>query len=238
MTKTELDRLHAYRLAIPTKVYTLDNGDTYEGTIDGRVKRIIGGSSSSSTSSTSSSSSSSSTTTTTGGGEDLADTLVLGNITGGNNILISNGDFITTPGGQMQLDFGSDTYFAITTDAGGYGTPYITLTPTDLDLAWFNGGLSGTAASLFIQHTTQIQLATALLNISYLGGGGNRYLQTNNAGDISAVAIPTAYTDEMAQDAIGLIVTKYLSYDDATPQLNFSTRSRAAVNSHNHFNFK
>jgi hypothetical protein len=243
MPSQRIASIHANKLAKFGRIYTDTDGKKYIGVQGGRlrpyeattnVQELINISTGAAGGGGSTSSSSSSS----GGGESLAATLAIGNITDGHNLVISDLDFITTPGGNIQLDFGSDLYFALTTDAGAFGTPYIILDPVSLDLAWFNGGLTAIAASLFIQHTLQIQLATALLNISYLGGGGNRYLQTDNAGDISAVAIPAAYTDEQAQDAVGANVTKYLLYDDATPLFNFSTRSRTAVNSHNHFNFK
>ena len=43
MTIQELNRLHATRRAKPNKTYTLDNGDVYIGTLEGRVKRVIAG---------------------------------------------------------------------------------------------------------------------------------------------------------------------------------------------------
>lgn len=35
--------------------------------------------------------------------------------------LVANGKFISSADGQVQLDFGSGAYFALTTDAGVYG---------------------------------------------------------------------------------------------------------------------
>jgi hypothetical protein len=96
-----------------------------------------------------------------GGSQTLAQTLVLGNVTGGNDIEMSAGDYIVSPNAQTQLEI-SDSGFVMTTDGGGFGTPYMTLTPTQIELAGLGGGgILFTLGSLAIAHNTLIDFTTA-----------------------------------------------------------------------------
>ena len=58
--------------------------------------------------------------------QTLAQVLAQGNTTGGNKIIMSNGDNIEDPTGNIEMDFGQGFgYWAITTDNGVYVQPYI-----------------------------------------------------------------------------------------------------------------
>lgn len=140
----------------------------------------------------------------------LRGVLVKGNTTGGKSIVISDGDFIEGSGGQIQLDFGSDAFFSITTDAGAYGTPYFTVSPTNLSLAGLgSGGVDIIAAFLGIGHGTRVTISSPAFRVTAVGGGGVKMLITDNAGNITTAAIaktpvinevPTGAVDGLNRD--------------------------------------
>jgi len=59
------------------------------------------------------------------GGETLAQTLVLGNITGGENIILSSGDMITSPSGTQSALILTNAYAKLSTDVGIDDGPFI-----------------------------------------------------------------------------------------------------------------
>ncbi len=97
--------------------------------------------------------------------QTLAQTLGVGNVTGGNNIQISNGDFITGSGGQVRLDFGSDNYFLLTTDGGGGVTSNLVVAPTYAILAGTNGYFYSNTSSIAVQHQFLLQLDAPAVQI-------------------------------------------------------------------------
>lgn len=102
------------------------------------------------------------TVTIAASAETLAQTLVLGNVTGGTNLVVSDGDLITGSGGQMAIDFGNDAFIAITTDGNAFTTPYITLSPTNISLASLgNSQIDLDATSIQITHNDLIQFTNA-----------------------------------------------------------------------------
>lgn len=82
------------------------------------------------------------------GGETLAQTLVLGNVTGGKDILVSNGDFISSSDGISQIDLGSAThYFLWTNDAGVEADAYIAVDTSSVEIGNTIGSLEITAVN-------------------------------------------------------------------------------------------
>jgi hypothetical protein len=69
--------------------------------------------------------------TASGTGLSFSAVLTLGNETGGNNIVISNGDVINAEngGGQLDLRYGADNKVMLSTDAGAYTNEFITMEP-------------------------------------------------------------------------------------------------------------
>ena len=77
-----------------------------------------------------------------GGGEDLAATLVLGNITGGTDIITSNDDVVraASGGGELNLRVGGDNIVELTTDNGVYNESWVYATPTAMQIGFANPG--------------------------------------------------------------------------------------------------
>lgn len=129
-----------------------------------------------------------SVTVSTGGNNTLAQTLALGNLTGGNDIVVSDGDLITGSGGQMAIDFGNDASLSFTTDGGGFNTPYITLNTTTLSLAGLgSGGIDFFVGSIQISHATLIQFNSAPVRFNALTASTVPYLAANKDLTSSAV---------------------------------------------------
>jgi hypothetical protein len=130
------------------------------------------------------------------GTQTLAQTLILGNTTNGKNTIISDGDLITGSGGQIQQDFGNDLFWALTTDGGGFLTPYINVTLASIELASITGGglLLNNGAAL-LAHNTEIDLTTPVVKISSLAGFGAGIVAVDNAGIISWIATPGGVGD-------------------------------------------
>jgi hypothetical protein len=70
--------------------------------------------------------------TAAGGGEDLAATLVLGNITGGTDIILTSGDYIQASASTSQISLDSGVY--ITTDLGVGAEGFLQLSAVGADL--------------------------------------------------------------------------------------------------------
>lgn len=95
-----------------------------------------------------------------GGGETLAQTLVLGNTTGGRNIVVSNTDFITNVSGNMRMNFGQGTdSWDITSDAGvgAQGRLYVDPFGTQM-LFGVNSYVVVNASSVEIAHNTLVRI--------------------------------------------------------------------------------
>lgn len=121
-----------------------------------------------------------------GGGETLAQTLAIGNTTGGNNVVISNGDLITGSGGQIQMDFGNDLAWVLTTDGGVFATPYINATTTSIELASLGGGgLLLNAGSSSLAHSILVNIISPQVYVSSLTGSGDGFVLVDNAGTLS-----------------------------------------------------
>jgi len=82
-----------------------------------------------------------------GGGEDLSATLVLGNITGGSNIVMSDTDVVKAASGAAELDMradGTDHTVSLTSDAAGnYAEGWLYITPSLAQLGYSNFPTSG-----------------------------------------------------------------------------------------------
>jgi len=70
---------------------------------------------------------------------DLAAVLAAGNATGGTNIIVTTGDFIKSSAGGTQVSLASSA-IDMTTDNGGYVTPYIYVDGTYTELSSTDGG--------------------------------------------------------------------------------------------------
>lgn len=53
-------------------------------------------------------------------------------------------------------------------------------------------------------------------------GGGTRMVTADNSGILGVTAIPTSFTDELAQDAVGGILVSPLVYTDGTPSITLA----------------
>lgn len=53
-------------------------------------------------------------------------------------------------------------------------------------------------------------------------GGGTRMVTADNSGILGVTAIPTSFTDELAQDAVGGILVSPLIYTDGTPSITLA----------------
>lgn len=128
------------------------------------------------------------TVTVAASAETLAQTLALGNLTGGIDIVLSDGDVITGSGGQMMIDFTNDGAIALTTDGGGFTTPYLTINPTTLSLAGLGtGGIDFFLGSIQISHATLIQFNSAPVRFNALTASTVPYLAANKDLTSSAV---------------------------------------------------
>ena len=118
----------------------------------------------------------------TGGSEDLAATLVLGNTTGGRDVVISTGDNIiavnSDPSKTVTLDFGnlaSNRYFDITTDNQNYVTPFLSITNT---LAQF-----GTDTALLEILTNSLDIKAGTFRIKSGASFYSSYIPTTLTAD-------------------------------------------------------
>jgi hypothetical protein len=75
-----------------------------------------------------------------GGGETLAQTLVLGNVTGGTDIIMSAGDSITSANGTSSSVVLNNSYLKLSTDNNVDDTPYLLMTPSLVQLNFTSGG--------------------------------------------------------------------------------------------------
>ncbi len=124
-----------------------------------------------------------------GGSQTLAQTLAIGNVTGGTSIVMSAGDYITSVNAQTQIEI-SNNGLIVTTDAGSFGTPYMTLTPTQIELAGLGGGgILFTLGSLSIAHNTLIDFTTAT-PVRFSGLTASRITATD--GSKNLVTLDTA----------------------------------------------
>jgi len=115
-----------------------------------------------------------------GGGETLAATLVLGNTTGGTNIIISANDVIKSPSLTGTSIIVDDGYIALTTDNGVYSTPFITIDPSKVSLNGLGtGGIDMFVGSIQISHSTLIQFNNAPVKFNALTASTVPYLDAS-----------------------------------------------------------
>lgn len=89
-------------------------------------------------------------------------------------VLVANTKFISSADGQVQLNFGSGNYFALTTDAGAYLTSYIFVQSNMVELASVAGaGLVLKTTGSLLAHNTLIQLTAPKINASGLSAYAN-----------------------------------------------------------------
>jgi hypothetical protein len=90
--------------------------------------------------------------------------LGVGNTTGGNNIVMSNGDVIeaASGGGQLDLRYGGDDKVMLSTDAGAYSKEYLTMEPGYIELSAVDTG--GSRINLFAdEYNVGLQLGGSAL---------------------------------------------------------------------------
>jgi hypothetical protein len=135
-----------------------------------------------------------------GGGESLAQTLAIGNVTGGHNLVMSNGDFIQGPvTGDIQIDFGNDAYLELSTDAGTNTTPFLFLNSTLMQMAGISGGnVNLTNSDVSITHNTAIKIDAPAVSSSSLTGVGTRMVTATAGGVLGVAAIPTGTVTSVA----------------------------------------
>lgn len=94
------------------------------------------------------------------GAATLAATLVVGNVTGGRNIIVSNTDFIINVSGNMRMDFGQGVdYWVVTADAGTGAKGRVYVDP-------FLGKLSFGADSYVLTNATSVEIGhNTLFNV-------------------------------------------------------------------------
>jgi hypothetical protein len=75
------------------------------------------------------------------GSQDLESVLSEGNTTGGNNIVLSDGDVINSAsgGGQLDLRYGADNKVMLSTDAGAYSKEYLNMESGYIELSAVDG---------------------------------------------------------------------------------------------------
>ncbi len=131
---------------------------------------------------------------TAGGGgssQTLAQTLVLGNTSGGTNLKMTSGDMITSAGGITSSILMEDSYIAFTTDGQGYTTPYVTIDTSKVALAGLgNGGVELYLASLEISHNTLIKFNNAAVRFNALTASTVPYLNASK-NLVSSAVTPT-----------------------------------------------
>ncbi len=120
----------------------------------------------------------------------LNNVLAAGNTTSGSSIIMSDGDLIRGSGNQITLDFGSDAYFAVTTDAGNYLTPYFYVNPAGFYAGGPNAsalGLGASSTDLSNDSLTRIISQSQNISVYHLGqsitsnGTNNRMIITDGS---------------------------------------------------------
>lgn len=92
--------------------------------------------------------------------------------------------------GQSQILL-EDTYMALTTDAGAFGTPYVTISPTAISLAGLgSGGVDMGLAAIQIGHATLIEFNTAPVRFNALTASTVPYLDASK-NLVSSAVTPT-----------------------------------------------
>ena len=139
---------------------------------------------------------------------ELSEILANGNTTGGNNIIITDGDLITGSGGIIEMDFGNDASWGVSTDSGVYASPYITVAPLygvlgDSAVVFGVGsgflptadcfygdvaGIHGVTAGLFEMNATTTAAITAGTTASMTGGTGASVTATTGELNLYALA--------------------------------------------------
>jgi len=126
-----------------------------------------------------------------GGGETLAQTLVLGNATGGTSITMTSGDKILSPSGAGAIVV-EDTFLDLSTDSGVHSTPYIRIDTTSIGLNIPSGvGLIyANASSALLSHTTLINFISPAVRFSSLTASTVPYLDASK-NLVSSAVTPT-----------------------------------------------
>lgn len=126
-----------------------------------------------------------------GGGGTLAATLLLGNTTGGRNIIMSAGDVIKSPSATGTSLILTDAFFTISTDNGNYNTPYITGGPTALSFASLGSSqIDMDATSIHLNHASLIQFSIAAVRFNALTATTVPYLNASK-NLVSSAITPT-----------------------------------------------
>jgi len=171
-------------------------------------------------------------------GGDLATILAGGNTTGGNDIIITNGDNIrainSDPAKTVNIDFGasvSNRYFDVTTDDGNYNTPFLSLTPTLVQLG------SNDALLEISDNTNNIDVKAGTFRIKngpYFSSfiidtltANRTYTFPNNTGTVALLSDITTFTGNTSGSCItDLYITNLYGcspitiHDDLVPDLN------------------
>jgi len=171
-------------------------------------------------------------------GGDLATILAGGNTTGGNDIIITNGDNIrainSDPAKTVNIDFGasvSNRYFDVTTDDGNYNTPFLSLTPTLVQLG------SNDALLEISDNTNNIDVKAGTFRIKngpYFSSfiidtltANRTYTFPNNTGTVALLSDITPFTGNTSGSCItDLYITNLYGcspitiHDNLVPDLN------------------
>jgi len=132
-----------------------------------------------------------------GGTQNLDQVLTEGNTTGGNNIVVTNGDVIKASDDSSNIYIGNNGQIDITTDNGNFGESYLTLTPT---IAYLSSNavnyINMTIGSTTLNHDTllNINAPSVLVNGNTLSG--------TNTGDNATNSTSNSYADGKVADAI------------------------------------
>lgn len=110
---------------------------------------------------------------------ELSEILANGNITGGNNIVITDGDVITGSGGAVSVSFGSDAYFAVVTPDFQFGMGDTWTNPAN-DYFW------GTSTAVILDSSGTIGL-TSVGNTFITSSTGNVAIEST-AADVTIVS--------------------------------------------------
>jgi len=172
--------------------------------------------------------------------EDLAETLVIGNITGGTDIVMTAGDTLdsSSGGSQLDLNYGGDSTLLLSTDSGAFagghfystevGTPQVQVGYNTAYISFFDGEMVAAQASIIsvLGNAAVIRNTNATRSALFLNSGSN-LTKSSFASTIehtvivvgvgiSAKTANTAYVNQMSFQESGVLFDTLIVPSTAT----------------------
>lgn len=110
---------------------------------------------------------------------------ILNQNAGGNYIFPTDGKFISSADGNVQIDFGAGTYFQATTDAGGFTQGSLYLDAGVASLEFGTNGFAANATTTDVYHATEVRISSPLIKFADQTASRALIINSTNHLDVS-----------------------------------------------------